>query len=52
MSISLPPYLFHTIAMDFVVELLDKYDALLTIIDKFSRHLLLLSSYVTNFVAT
>lgn len=50
--ISLSSYFFYTIVINFVIELLNKYNVLLTIIDKFSRRLLLLSSYVTNFVAT
>lgn len=45
-------YFFYTIVINFVIELSSKYDALLMIIDKFSRRLLLLFSYVINFVAT
>lgn len=51
MSISLLTYSFYTIAINFIVILLEKYDCLLTITNKFSRRLLLLFDYVMNFVA-
>lgn len=44
-------HFFYTIVINFVVDLLDKFDCLLIIIDKFSRRLQLLAKYITNFVA-
>ena len=51
-SISTTSRSFHIIAMNFIVELLDKYDCLLTITNKFSRWLFLISRYIIEFAAT
>ena len=49
MSISTTSHSFHTIAMNFIVRLLEKYDCLLIVTDKFSRRLMLISRYVIDF---
>ena len=48
MSIFTTSHSFHIIAMNFIVGLLDKYDSLLIITNKFSRRLLLILEYITK----
>ena len=43
---------FHIVVMNFIVRLSKKYDCLLIVTDKFSRRLMLISRYVTNFVVS
>ena len=40
---------FYTIAIDYIIELFGKYNCLLTITDKFSCCLQLISDYITDF---
>ena len=47
MPLSTPNVPFHTIAMDFVVALPGKYDAMLTVTCKYSRRLLLIPGLTT-----
>ncbi len=49
MSIFIKFYSFYIIAMNYVVKLLNKYDCLFIIIDKFSCRLQLILDYITNF---
>ena len=51
MSVSTESQPFHTITMDFIVDLPDKYDCLLTITDKFSRSIQLITKYITDSAA-
>ena len=41
---------FHTIVINFIVKLSDKYDCFLIIIDKFSRRILFIFDYFIDFV--
>lgn len=50
MSISFESHSFYIIAMNYVIELFDKYDCLFTIIDKFSKRLQLILEYIIDFV--
>ena len=49
MSISAILHFFYTIAIDFIVDLPEKHDCLLTITNKFSRRLQLIAEYSTDF---
>lgn len=49
MSIFIESYSFYIIAINYVIELFDKYNYLLIIIDKFSRRLQLILDYIINF---
>lgn len=49
MSIFLKSYSFYIIVINYVIKLLNKYDCLLIIINKFNRRLQLISSYTINF---
>ena len=41
---------FHTIAINFVLNFLDKYDCFLIVTNKFSRQLMLILDYIIDFV--
>ena len=50
-SISNTSRSFHTMTMNFIVVLSEKYDCLLIITNKFSRRLLLISRYIIDSIA-
>jgi hypothetical protein len=47
--ILIEPLSFYIIAINYVIKLLDKYDCLLIVINKFNRRLQLISNYIINF---
>ena len=50
-SVFIASYSFHIIIMNFIIDLLEKYDCFLIIIDKLIRRLQLIADYIIDFAA-